>query len=383
MRLKSSRSPRSTRVLTAAVVSTSLLGACAFQDESDASSAIAVVANDTSCEVERSESSAGTVTFKVRNEGRKPTEFYVYAKGDRIMSEVENIGPGLSRDMIVELPAGKYQTACKPGMRGKGIRNDFTVTGQAEPQKNTDAKLAEATESYERYVTSQTRALTELTTEFVDAVKAGDVTEAKRLFPISRTPFERIEPIAGSFGDLDPAIDEREDDPSLAGPEFTGYHRIEKALWQDNNLADMGPIADRLLADVTELDRLSNEELDLTPLDLANGSKGLLDEVTVGKITGEEDRYSHTDLWDFYANVDGSKAAINSLRLVLEEEDPELLATIDERFAAVENELAKHQRGDGYRLHTELSEDELKELATVLSALSESVGQVAAVVAQR
>jgi iron uptake system component EfeO len=383
MRLKSSRSPRSTRVLTAAVVSTSLLAACAFQDESDASSAIAVVANDTSCEVERSESSAGTVKFSIRNEGSKVTEFYVYAAGDRIMSEVENIGPGLSRDLLVELPAGSYQTACKPGMRGKGIRNDFTVTGQAEPQKNTDAKLTAATESYKRYVTSQTRALTELTTEFVDAVKAGDVTEAKRLFPISRTPFERIEPIAGSFGDLDPAIDEREDDPSLAGPEFTGYHRIEKALWQDNNLADMGPIADRLLADVTELDRLSNEELDLTPLDLANGSKGLLDEVTVGKITGEEDRYSHTDLWDFYANVDGSKAAINSLRLVLEEEDPELLATIDERFAAVENELAKHQRGDGYRLHTELSEDELKELATVLSALSESVGQVAAVVAQR
>ncbi|MGH3546359.1 MAG: iron uptake system protein EfeO [Mycobacteriales bacterium] len=383
MRIHPVRLPRAARVLTAAAVSTALLGACAFQDEGDVSGAIAVAASDTACDVERSQADAGTVKFTVRNEGSKVTEFYVYAPGDRIMSEVENIGPGLSRDLLVELPAGEYETACKPGMRGKGIRNGFTVTGAAEPQKDSDAQLKAATESYRRYVTSQTKALVERTTEFVAAVKAGDTENAKQLFPVSRVYFERIEPIAGSFGDLDPAIDEREDDPGLAGPEFTGYHRIEKALWQDNNLADMGPIADRLLADVTELDRLSNSELDLTPLDLANGSKGLLDEVTVGKITGEEDRYSHTDLWDFDANVDGSKAAITSLRPVLEAEDAKLLATIDERFAAVENELAKHERGDGYRLHTELSEAELKELATVLSALSESVGQVAAVVAAR
>ena len=41
------------------------------------------------------------------------------------MGEVENIGPGLTRELIVELAEpGTYVTACKPGMNGDGIRGD-------------------------------------------------------------------------------------------------------------------------------------------------------------------------------------------------------------------------------------------------------------------
>ncbi|MGI8648614.1 MAG: peptidase M75 [Acidimicrobiales bacterium] len=382
MHVVPARSRVAAAALAAAVTAVALLGACAFKSSNEANSTIVVSATDSQCDVARTQTKAGTVKFNVKNEGSAVTEFYVYAVGDRIMGEVENIGPGLSRNFLVELPAGTYQTACKPGMKGNGIRGAFTVTGQAEPQKNADAKLKAATESYKHYVNSQTQALVQRTSELVAAVKAGDITKSKQLFPVSRVYYERIEPVVSSFGELDAAIDERESDPSLAGPEFTGYHRIEKALWQENTLAQMGPIADRLLRDVQELDRLA-KNVDLTPLDLANGSKGLLDEIAVGKITGEEDRYSHTDLWDFDANVDGSKAAIASLRPVLEQKDPKLLATIDKRFDAVETELAKHERGDGYQLYTELSPAQVKELSTAVTALSEPVGQVAAVVARR
>ena len=68
--------------------------------------------------------------FTVTNSGSKVNEFYVYAEGDRIMGEVENIAPGLTRELLVELPEpGTYETACKPGMVGDGIRAPFTVTG--------------------------------------------------------------------------------------------------------------------------------------------------------------------------------------------------------------------------------------------------------------
>ncbi len=156
------------------------------------------------------------------------TEFYVYAEGDRIMAEVENIGPGLSRKLIVELPAGKYEGACKPGMTGKGIRQAITITGDAPPATSTDAKLAEATANYGRYVKSQSAALIEQTTEFVDAIKAGDQEKAKTLFPVARTYWERIEPVAEIFGDLDPAIDGREDglSPARSSPATTGWRRI-------------------------------------------------------------------------------------------------------------------------------------------------------------
>jgi len=340
---------------------------------------IAVNATDTACDVSRTDLPAGTTTFAVTNNGTKVTEFYVYAAGDRIMGEVENILPGLTRDLIVELPAGTYETACKPGMIGKGVRGPLKVTGDAKPLTD-NAALAEATASYQRYVRSQTDALLEKTQEFVDAVKAGKIDEAKRLYPIARTYWERIEPVAEIFGDLDPRIDGREE-VIEEGMEFTGFHRLEKDLWEKKDVSDSGPIADRLMADVKLIVSKANEEK-LSPVQLGNGAKELLDEVATGKITGEEDRYSHTDLWDFAANVEGSKAAVAALRPVLEERDPELVKALDENFAKVERALEKHRDGDGWRLHDELSKAELKELSDVINALAEPVSKVSAVVAR-
>ncbi|MEU4560454.1 iron uptake system protein EfeO [Actinoplanes sp. NPDC023936] len=371
------------RRLTAASAATLLLLAGCGSSTDDAGGAagdgpIAVAASDTACEVATSESAAGTVTFAIANKGNKVTEFYVYAPGDRVMGEVENIAPGLSRELHVELTAGTYETACKPGMVGKGIRNGFTVTGSSAPLTE-DAKLAQATKDYQRYVKSQTAALIDKTTEFVAAVKAGDAAEAKALFPVSRTYWERIEPVAEIFGDLDPAIDGREDGVE-PGQDFTGYHRIEKDLWQTGDISKSGPIADKLLADVQKIVDLANSTA-LSPLQLANGAKELLDEVATGKITGEEDRYSHTDLWDFAANVEGSQAAIAALRPALEEKDPALVKTLDERFAVVEASLETHRAGDGWKLHNQLTEAELKVLSDDINALAEPISKVAALVA--
>jgi len=338
---------------------------------------VAVTASDTTCEVASTSLPAGTAVFNVTNKGGKVTEFYVYAEGDRVMGEVENIAPGLSRQLHVELPAGTYETACKPGMIGKGIRSGLTVTGSSTPL-TADAALKDATDSYSRYVKSQTAALLTKTQEFVDAVKAGDAEKAKALFPIARTYWERIEPVAEIFGDLDPKIDGREE-VIEEGMAFTGFHAIERDLWQKNDISQSGPMADQLMVDVKEIVAKANAE-QLSPLQLANGAKELLDEVATGKITGEEDRYSHTDLWDFNANVEGSKAAIASLRPVLEERAPDLVSSLDTAFDNVDAALAVHRKGDGWKLHNELTEPELKTLSDVINALAEPVSKVAAVV---
>jgi iron uptake system component EfeO len=345
-----------------------------------AADTVPVAATDDACDVASSELPAGTHSFAVTNSGAQVTEFYVYAEGDRVMGEVENIAPGLTRELLVELPAGSYQTACKPGMVGDGIRADLTVTGEAQTLSE-DESLAQASTDYQRYVQSQTGALLEQTTAFVDAVKAGDVEGAKALFPVARTYWERIEPVAEVFGDLDPRIDGREGDQA-PGEDFTGYHRIEQALWVGGTTEGMTPYADQLLADVREIVDLANGTT-LEPLQLANGAKALLDEIATGKITGEEDRYSHTDLWDFAANLEGSEAAVQALRPFLEEADPDLVAEIDERFAATEAELEQYRTEGGWTLHDQLTEEQLRGLSDSITALSESVGQVAAVVADR
>ena len=370
--------------LILSLVAVSAVAACG-NDKSDSTSAgsggpITVKASDTACEVAKNQLDAGTHVFSIANGGSKVTEFYVYAAGDRVMGEVENITPGLSRELRVELPAGTYQTACKPGMVGTGIRNTLTVAGSA-PALTEDVALQQATESYTRYITSQSEALVQKTGDFVTAVKAGDIEKAKQLFPIARTYYERIEPVAEIFGDLDPKIDGREDDATAALP-FTGFHKLEKDLWVTKDVSKDGAIADQLLTDVKEVVTKAKDEK-LSPLQLANGAKELLDEVATSKITGEEDRYSHTDLWDFAANVDGSQAAVAALRPALEQRNPDLVKQIDTGFTNVDNELAKYRVGDGWKLQNQLTQAELKGLSDVINAVAEPISKIAGVIAQK
>jgi iron uptake system component EfeO len=371
----------STRAVLTGTFALFALAACGTATPTESSGgAIAVAASDDKCEVARTSHDAGTITFEVTNKGSRVTEFYLYADGDRIMGEVENITPGLTRRLIVEVSeSGKYQTACKPGMQGKGIRGAFTVNGDAKKATDTDEQLAEATAGYKQYVNSQVVALVDKTKEFTTAVKAGDVDKAKALFPVARIYWERIEPVAESFGDIDPKTDSREDDVE-PGQQFTGFHRLEKDLWVQGLQPDSGTIADQLQSDIEDLATRA-KDVELTPLQLANGAKELLDEVATGKITGEEDRYSHTDLWDFRSNVDGSQAAINALRPVIQKRDPKLLTTLDDKFAAVDTLLEKHRVGDGFKLYTDLTQDDIKEMSEAVDALGEPISQVAEVVA--
>jgi iron uptake system component EfeO len=342
---------------------------------------IKVSASDTACEVSATTAGAGNLTFEITNKGTKVTEFYLYAEGDRIMGEVENIAPGLNRRLIVEVAdAGKYQTACKPGMSGTGIRGDFTVTGGFAKQNDADAQKAQATKSYADYIANNTAALQDETTKFADLVKTGKVDEAKAAYARTRIYYERIEPVAEKFGDLDPAIDVREADLQ-PNQQFTGFHRLEKDLFKTGLQPDSGQIADKLVTDVKDLGT-KTKTLELSALDLANGAKGLLDEVATGKITGEEEAFSHTDLWDFQANVDGSKGAITSLRPILAAKDPALVSTLDKEFANVQGLLDKQRAGDGFKLYTELSQDQVKEFASAVDALSEPLSKVAEVVSK-
>jgi iron uptake system component EfeO len=138
-------------------------------------------------------------------------------------------------------------------------------------------------------------------------------------------------------------------------------------------------MADRLVADMKDL-QSRTAAIELTPVQLANGAKELLDEVATGKITGEEDRYSHTDLWDFRANVDGSQAAVSALRPVIDQKDPALGPLLDQRFAAVDQLLETYRVGDGFKLYTELTPDDTRKMTEAIDALGEPVSQVAGTV---
>jgi len=353
-------------------------GAGAAAGAAGANGPIAVNATDTTCELSATTANAGTVTFEVTNAGSKTNEFYLYAEGDRIVSEVENITPGLKRELKVEITEpGTFTTACKPGMVGDGIRAPFTVTGTATAG-SADQKVARAIADYKAFVASEADEFVEGTEKFVQAVKAGDVARAKSLYAQARHPWEAIEPVAESFGDLDPKIDGRED-VIAEGMAFTGYHRLEKDLWTSGLQKDSSAIADQLLADVRQI-AAKSKTVDPTALSIANGAKALLDEVATGKITGEEERYSHTDLWDFDGNLEGSRQALAALRPVIAERDPALQKALDARFAELSSLLGTHKAGADYKSYTALTDADIKALTVSLDALSEEVSKVPSVV---
>ena len=387
-------SPRTTKVGIAAAVAlltgVALVGCEAKESSAPATGGdggagpaqITVNASDTTCELSGTNASTGPSTFLITNNGTKVTEFYVYGAGDRVMGEVENVSPGLERKLIVQLTEpGKYQTACKPGMIGDGLRGDFTVTGDTV-QIDTEGKFKEAADNYKRYVNSQTDALIPAVDVFVAAVKKGDIAAAKAQFPIARTYYERIEPVAESFpDDLDPRIDLREADLE-PGQKWTGFHALEKQLWVTGLQPDANTLADQLVADVKELDggvKAPGFTIDSTQI--AGGAQGLLDEIASSKISGEEDTFSHTDLWDFEANLQGSQTAVASVRPILDERNPDLGKKVDQRFAESEAELAKYRKGDGFVLYDTVTEPQRQELSRSIDALSKEVSQVQGAIA--
>ena len=341
---------------------------------------ITVKASDTTCKLSGTQAVTGPSTFVITNNGSKVTEFYVYGQGDRVMGEVENISPGLQRKLVVQLAEpGTYQTACKPGMVGEGIRGEFKVTGEAV-KVDDEGKFKAASASYKRYVASQTDALVTATQAFVAAVKARDIAAAKSQYPTTRTYYERIEPVAESFpNDLDPRLDQREADLE-PGQKWTGFHRLEKDLWVSGPQPDTDAIADQLVADVKELNA-GEYKVDSTKI--AGGAQGLLDEIAASKITGEEDIFSHTDLWDFKANVEGSQTAVASVRPILDERNADLGKRVDQRFAEVEALLEKYRQGEGFISYDKVTEPQRQELSRAIDALSKEVSQVQGVIAPK
>jgi len=378
----------------AALVTLPLLAACTSNvtgsgTAGGAGGAITVTASDESCDLSAASAPAGNLNFNVTNAGSKVTEFYLYsADGKRIVGEVENIGPGLQGKLIVTAGQGSYETSCRPGMAGEGIRADFTVTepvGGEEPPSEDAVLVSRAQNRYRVWVQKQADVLVARTKQFVTAYRSGKDARARTLYPVARTPWEAIETVAESFGDLDPKTDAREADLSQ-GQKWTGWHRIEKDLWPQRaqgyrplTMKQRVFYADDLLKNVTTV-RNRIRSLAFTTDQIANGSSGLMEEVATGKVTGEEEYWSHTDLWDFAANVKGARVAFEDVKPILEKRDPALAKTLTHRFDRIDQLLDRHRQVKGYVLYTGLSKVEIKRLADAVNALSEPLSHLTAAV---
>jgi iron uptake system component EfeO len=366
---------RNFTLLVAALAAVSL-AACGKDDEDKGGRKVTVELTDAGCSPLKLRIPAGPTTFEATNEGTgKATEFEVL-QGNRVLGEKENITEGLSGSFSLDLDPGRYQIWCGQGTP-KGV---LEVTGQASSAA-ANPKLAAAVRGYDRYVRAQVADLQVRAHAFTDAVRAGDLAQAKRLYGPARVSYERIEPVAESFGSLDPAIDARANDVA-PGQRWTGFHRIEQALWARGTTRGMARYADQLDEDIRELEQ-KVDAASYQPAQLANGAVELLNEVSKSKITGEEERYSHTDLVDFQANVDGARQAFVLLRPVLDERDAALARTVSARFGGVTTALQPYRRGDRFVDYSTVDAAQRRRLSQAVDALAEPLSRVGGTIVQR
>jgi iron uptake system component EfeO len=332
---------------------------------------------DAGCDPVHLELTAGPKTFEVKNDGADAVTEMEIVQDNRILGEVENLAPGLSGSFSITLQPGTYESLCPNGDRAE--RGEIVVTGSAASTTTAPpgSDATKAVNNYRGFVEAEAAQLVTDTTAFVDAVKAGDVEKAKELFPRARAHYETIEPIAETFGELDAEIDARANDVPAA--DFKGFHRIEQQLWEKGNTTGMAPVAGELLVNVKKLQALI-PTAKLEPAQLANGAVELLNEVARSKITGEEDRYSHTDLWDFAANVDGAKAAFTALKAIVATADAALVTKIDGQFASIDDALGAYKTSAGFKLYTDLTKAQTKALAVQVDALADSLAKVPPIV---
>ncbi|MFC7399890.1 iron uptake system protein EfeO [Chelatococcus sp. GCM10030263] len=248
---------------------------------------------------------------------------------------------------------------------------------QAPARADATLELVEPITDYKLFVAEKTQQLVKETSDFVAAIKAGDVAKAKALYAPTRMSYEAIEPVAELFSDLDAAIDARADDfeKGEKDPTFTGFHRLEYGLWVGNSTEGLASYADKLLADVKELDQRINA-LTFPPEKVVGGAAVLMEEVAATKISGEEDRYSHTDLWDFKANFDGSQKIFELVRPIITKDDPEFVKKVAANFETIDKTLEKYKSGNGYVTYDKLTDSDRTVMAAAVNTLAEDLSQL-------
>ena len=235
------------------------------------------------------------------------------------------------------------------------------------------------TGDYKKFVEEEIKQLLKDTEVFAKTLKDGNIEEAKKQYPLIRMSYERSEPIAESFGESDQNIDFRlvdfkEEHNTEEG--WRGFHKIEQILWVKNTTKGTEKYADQLVADIKELiAKISTVEV--TPELMITGAVDLLNEVSTSKITGEEEIFSHTDLYDFKANIEGAEKIFELFRDKLEKVDSELVKTLDNEFKNVNSLLDKYKVDDkNYKPYTDLTTDDTKALSDAVNKLGEPLSEL-------
>lgn len=343
-----------------------------------AADAVTVTVTGKACEPNALVVPAGRTTFRIVNTSDRAVEWEIL-DGVMVIDERENIAPGFTQTLATKLAPGTYAITC-------GLLSNPRGTLEVTPTPESASEAAAAPTpvafiaplaEYKVYLALQTRELVDATRGLSDAIKAGDLDEAKTLYAPARQAYKRMQPVVERIGDLDVAIDARADyfEQRERDPGFTGFHRIEYGLFALNSTDGLDATAETLLANVTSL-RQRLRDVRLTPDILVSGAARVIAMIAQQKVSGDDNRYSHTDLADFQATLEGSRKIVDLLRPLVMPTNPALMEAVEARFTAIETTLTRDRTGDGFVSYDQLDPDDRAEIAQQMQALADEIAQL-------
>jgi iron uptake system component EfeO len=326
-----------------------------------------------SCEPNALTVPAGRASFRIVNRSERAVEWEIL-DGVLVVEERENIAPGLSQVINANLQPGDYAITCGllSNPRGTLHVTPTAASDAAAKAKPSMVAFVGPLSEFRVYLAVQSSALIKAATALNQAIATGDLEQAQALYLPARAAYQRLAPAAQRLAELDNQINARADyfEKREQDPAFVGFHRLEYALFQQRNLDDVAPIAQRLLADVTTLKQqllaqsLPPEQL----VGIVVRNLNSLADVRAG--SGEEERYSHSDLNGFAANAQTARKVVDLLRPMLSKSSADVLANVDQAMSDFDSQLNAFKSADGYVSYDAVTAAQRQQIAAKAKALA-------------
>jgi iron uptake system EfeUOB component EfeO/EfeM len=191
--------------------------------------------------------------------------------------------------------------------------------------------------------------------------------------------WHRIGGAYDAFGDLGSAIDGTAG--GLVGgatnAQFSGFHKVEFDLWQNDDLAAAAADTAALGADVHQLSvKFPNEAIAATELPLR--AHEILEDALRDELSGDDDYGSGTDMASVEADVDGTRELLMLLTPVLRPRAPDLVATATADLNRLDAALAATESGGQWVAVTKVPRAQSEQVNGSIGAVLEVLALVPA-----
>jgi iron uptake system component EfeO len=254
----------------------------------------------------------GQQTFTLRNDDIATAEVYLTdAKTGDVYAYVDDVAPGSTAQLRIDLGGGRYSFRCAIEDRGVAVGPSVSIVGPAAsgspPVRPVAANdLIPLTKEYDSWVSVRLVRLESLVAALNTDMGAVDNDRAKSDWLAAHILWEQLGAAYNSFGAQGTAVDD-------------GFHEVESELWGTAG----PPNGPSLVTAVTDLAEAFDQS-QVEPLDLTIRAHEIVEDALRFELTGKNDYGSGSTFSTIGANLAGTAEVIGLLEPLLAPRYPAL-----------------------------------------------------------